>query len=94
MQGEEEVAGFAAKFSSKWQYLLDNASPHITIRWIVFVGSLLLYFFRLYLANGWFIVTYGLGIFLLSQSIGFLSPQVTVTYQMCYMQGRQTMLLS
>ena len=93
MQGDEEVAGFAAKFSSKWQYLLDNASPHITIRWIVFVGSLLLYFFRLYLANGWFIVTYGLGIFL-SQSIGFLSPQVTVTYQMCYMQERHSILLS
>lgn len=86
MQGEEEIAGFAAKFSSKWQYLLDNASPHITIRWIVFAGSLLLYFFRLYLANGWFIVTYGLGIFLLSQSIGFLSPQVAVTCQLHYAQ--------
>ena len=86
MQGEEEVAGFAAKLSSKWQYLLDNASPHITIRWIAFVCSLLLYFFRLYLANGWFIVTYGLGIFLLSQSIGFLSPQVTATQQKHRMQ--------
>jgi Rer1 family len=76
MQEEEKVAGFAEKISSKWQFLLDKSSPHILVRWITFLVSLYLYLLRVYLVDGWYIVTYGLGIFLLSQSIGFLSPQV------------------
>ena len=32
------------------------------------------YLFRCYLIDGWFIITYGLGIFLLNGFIGFLSP--------------------
>ena len=31
---------------------------------------------RVYLVNGWYIVTYGLGIYLLNLFIGFLSPQI------------------
>ena len=38
--------------------------------------AIALYAIRVYLVNGWFIVTYGLGIFLLNNFIGFLSPQV------------------
>ena len=77
MTDDEKVAGFMEKMSSKWQFLLDKSSPHILVRWIVFFVSIYLYLLRVYLVNGWYIVTYGLGIFLLSQSIGFLSPQVT-----------------
>ena len=36
----------------------------------------MIYAVRVYLINGWFIVTYGLGIYLLNNFIGFLSPQV------------------
>lgn len=45
-------------------------------RWIGFAVVFAGYVTRVYLVNGWFIVTYGLGIFLLNQLIGFLSPQV------------------
>lgn len=76
MQEEEKVAGFAERIATKWQFLLDKSSPLITARWFGFVVSLYIYILRVYLVNGWYIVTYGLGIFLLSQSIGFLSPQV------------------
>ena len=38
--------------------------------------ALAVYAFRVYVVNGWFIVTYGLGIFLLNNFIGFLSPQI------------------
>jgi hypothetical protein len=62
--------------SKKYQYLLDKSSPHMLYRWIAFVVCLLLYFLRVYYKNGWFIVSYGLGIYLLNQFIGFLSPQV------------------
>lgn len=83
MQEEEKVAGFADKISSKWQFLLDKSSPHITVRWVTFTCSMYLYLLRVYLVNGWYIVTYGLGIFLLSQSIGFISPQVIMPMFMC-----------
>ena len=33
------------------------------------------YALRVYVVRGWFIVTYGLGIFMLNNFIGFLSPQ-------------------
>lgn len=75
MQEEEESSGFQ-KLTSKWQYLLDKSSTHILYRWLGFCLSLYLYLLRVYLVNGWYIVTYGLGIYLLNQSIGFLSPQV------------------
>ena len=34
-----------------------------------------IYLIRVYYINGWYIVTYGVGIYLLNNFIGFLSPQ-------------------
>ena len=62
--------------SRKVQYLLDKSSPHVLFRWLGFAVLLSLYLLRVFLLNGWFIVTYGLGIYLLNNLIGFLSPQV------------------
>jgi len=48
--------------------------PHLLPRWI-FLGTLIFgYALRVYLLQGFYIVTYGLGIFLLNLFIGFLSP--------------------
>ena len=76
---EEEVKapGFFEGLSRKWQYVLDKSSPHPLYRWITFVFFLSFYILRVYLINGWYIVTYGLGIYLLNQFIGFLTPQVS-----------------
>ena len=43
--------------------------------WIGFVVVLWIYLVRVYYINGWYIVTYGVGIYLLNNFIGFLSPQ-------------------
>lgn len=89
MQEEPEVATFGAKFSGRWQHILDKLIPHMIGRWIVFTLSLYAYVIRVYFLNGWFIVTYGLGIYLLNQLLGFISPQVsfalheTIT-QLCF----------
>jgi hypothetical protein len=56
------------------QYWLDKSTIHIVPRWIGFVVLLLLFFLRVYLVQGYFIVAYGLGIFLLNNFIAFLSP--------------------
>ena len=76
---EPEKPSVIQDFSRRWQYLLDKSSPHVLNRWLVFSGVFALYILRAYFANGWFIVTYGLGIYLLNQLIGFLSPQVLYT---------------
>ena len=76
MEEDTATVGFAEVWTKKWQYLLDKSSPHVLYRWIAFVCIFSLYFLRVYFLNGWFIVTYGLGIYLLNQLIGFLSPQI------------------
>ncbi|RYH29695.1 hypothetical protein EON65_07660 [archaeon] len=73
---EEKKPGVFEDISRKYQYLLDKSSPHVLYRWIGFLVAFAGYLTRVYLVNGWYIVTYGLGIFLLNQLIGFLSPQV------------------
>eukprot|EP01039_Chlorochromonas_danica_P008196 gene8196-9041_t len=75
MSESASTEGVFESFSKKYQYLLDKSSPHILYRWIGFCLLFAIYGARVYVANGWFIVTYGLGIFLLNQLIGFLSPQ-------------------
>ena len=76
-QVAEPKVGFMEGFSRKWQYLLDKSSPHVAYRWILFAVLFALYVVRVWAVNGWFIVTYGLGIYLLNQLIGFISPQVS-----------------
>lgn len=56
------------------QYWLDKSTIHIVPRWCFFTFVLFLFFLRVYLVQGYFIVAYGLGIFLLNNFIAFLSP--------------------
>jgi len=56
------------------QYWLDKSTIHPLQRWISFASLLGLFFLRIYLIQGFFIVAYGLGIFLLNNFIAFLSP--------------------
>lgn len=86
----EETSGsssMVADWNKKFQYLLDKTSPHLTYRWIAFLLFFILYVVRVYLVDGWYIVTYGLGIYLLNQFIGFLTPQVCVQQRelVCYL---------
>jgi len=59
----------------KWQHWLDLSAPHTAARWAMSVVIMLIYCIRVYLINGWYIITYGLGIYVLNLLIGFLSPQ-------------------
>ena len=60
----------------RYQHMLDKTVVHIVPRWLSLVALLALYALRVYLINGWYIVSYGLGIYLLNMFIGFISPQV------------------
>jgi len=70
------VAVFMEKGKRAVQYYLDKSAPYIAYRWAALLAVVLLYFVRVYLLEGFYIVTYGLGIFNLNLLLGFLSPQV------------------
>ncbi|CAO2207641.1 unnamed protein product [Urochloa humidicola] len=77
-------AGGAAAAAAKWrsdasrafQYYLDRSTPHATGRWLGTLAAAAIYALRVYMVQGFYIVTYGLGIYLLNLLIGFLSPMV------------------
>jgi hypothetical protein len=60
----------------RYQHYLDKTNPLITARWVSLVLVLLLYVVRVFHLQGFYIVTYGLGIYNLNLLLGFLSPQV------------------
>eukprot|EP00762_Andalucia_godoyi_P003294 ANDGO_06679.mRNA.1 Protein RER1B len=59
---------------TRFRRLLDRVHPYSTGRWI-FLGVLFLaYILRVYLGGGWYVVTYGLGIYSLNLLVLFISP--------------------
>jgi len=55
---------------------LDWLTPHALARWLGLLACLALYGMRVWFLQGFYIVTYALGIFLLNNLIGFVTPQV------------------
>jgi hypothetical protein len=65
-----------AEASRTFQHYLDRAAPHTAGRWAGTLLAALVYALRVYYAQGFYVVSYGLGIYLLNLLIGFLSPMV------------------
>jgi hypothetical protein len=57
---------------------LDPTVPHTLYRWVAFGGMFLLYFLRVWVLQGFYVVTYALGIHILNLFIGFITPQVRI----------------
>ncbi|KAE8703746.1 Protein RER1 [Hibiscus syriacus] len=70
------VSRWIFEISRRYRHVLDKMIPHIVSRWIGCLTLMALYAVRVYLVQGFYIVTYGLGIYLLNLLIQFLSPQV------------------
>ncbi|XP_023007341.1 protein RER1A-like [Cucurbita maxima] len=62
--------------SRLYQYYLDKTTPHTVYRWIGTLFVVAIYALRVYYIQGFYIVSYGLGIYILNLLIGFLSPLV------------------
>ncbi|CAK7902010.1 protein Rer1p [[Candida] anglica] len=58
-----------------YQKYLDRSVPHATHRWIAFGALFAVFFLRILLAQGWYIICYGLGIYLLNLFLAFLTPK-------------------
>ena len=81
--GEDLIGGGGSPFvkwrseqARKFQIFLDRSTPHTIPRWLASLAVALIYCMRVFFLQGFYIVTYGLGIYLLNLLIGFLSPQV------------------
>lgn len=83
-----EDDGVAATFqthtnqlSRHYQALLDRSTPFTLYRWIGFAVVLLLFLTRILVAQGWYIVCYSLGIYLLNLFLAFLQPKFDPSYE-------------
>ncbi|KAK7751807.1 retention in endoplasmic reticulum protein 1 [Diatrype stigma] len=78
---EPEQTPFAAvqahsnKIQRHYQALLDRSTPFTLYRWVGTGAFLFIFFLRILFAQGWYIVAYALGIYLLNLFLAFLSPK-------------------
>ncbi|XP_011007462.1 PREDICTED: protein RER1B-like [Populus euphratica] len=70
------LAKWRNDFSRAFQYYLDRSTPHPTERWLGTLAVAAIYVLRAYFVQGFYIISYGLGIYILNLLIGFLSPKV------------------
>lgn len=70
------LAQWRNDFSRAFQYYLDRSTPHTLERWLGTLAAAAIYVLRVYYVRGFYIVSYGLGIYILNLLIGFMSPKV------------------
>jgi hypothetical protein len=58
-----------------YQTYLDKSTPYVTYRWVGTGVLFLLFFLRIVVAGGWYIIAYCLGIYLLNLFLAFLQPK-------------------
>ncbi|KAL9604403.1 MAG: hypothetical protein Q9219_000591 [cf. Caloplaca sp. 3 TL-2023] len=70
------VSAQTSRLGRIYQSYLDKSTPYTAYRWIGTGFLLLLFFLRIVLAQGWYIVCYSLGIYLLNLFLAFLQPKI------------------
>ncbi|XP_059471191.1 protein RER1 isoform X1 [Neocloeon triangulifer] len=64
------------RLQQMYQKKLDDVTPYTNARWIFAIILILLFLARVFWLQGWYIVTYALGIYHLNLFIAFLSPKI------------------
>ncbi|XP_043464718.1 protein RER1 [Leptopilina heterotoma] len=64
------------RMSQIYQSWQDRCAPHVIWRWGFAVALVLIFLIRILLVQGWYIITYGLGIYHLNLFIAFLTPKI------------------
>ncbi|CED83972.1 Golgi proteins involved in ER retention (RER) [Phaffia rhodozyma] len=65
----------AQQYNRRFQGILDRITPYSAYRWLGTAVLLFLFGLRVVLGQGWYIVAYGLSIFLLNIFLAFLQPR-------------------
>ncbi|CAO2647969.1 Nn.00g088910.m01.CDS01 [Neocucurbitaria sp. VM-36] len=69
------VTAQTSKYGRIYQAYLDKSTPYTPYRWGGTAVLFLLFALRIFVAQGWYIVVYSLGIYLLNLFLAFLSPK-------------------
>ncbi|KAL4743836.1 Rer1 family protein [Aspergillus foveolatus] len=69
------VSAQTSKLARQYQTYLDASTPFTAYRWIGTAVLLFVFFLRIILAQGWYIVAYTVGIYLLNLFLLFLQPK-------------------
>ncbi|KFM82471.1 hypothetical protein X975_14274, partial [Stegodyphus mimosarum] len=64
------------KISQVYQHILDIWTPHTVARWVVSGILLITFLARVFILQGWYIITYALGIYQLNLFLAFLTPKI------------------
>ncbi|KAL0267782.1 UNVERIFIED_CONTAM: hypothetical protein PYX00_009953 [Menopon gallinae] len=59
-----------------YQKTLDDFTPHVAGRWILACVLVIIFLCRVFITQGWYIITYALGIYHLNLFIAFLTPKI------------------
>ncbi|KAJ8589651.1 retrieval of early ER protein Rer1 [Rhizopogon salebrosus TDB-379] len=70
-----------SKLQRQYQQTLDRWTPHVLQRWLATLGLLAVFMLRIVLSQGWYIVCYGLAIYLLNLLLAFLQPKFDPSLQ-------------
>ncbi|PJF17778.1 hypothetical protein PSACC_02415 [Paramicrosporidium saccamoebae] len=62
-------------YHNRYQYWVDRTTPHMVPRWITTCTLLLLFLLRIITYQGFYVIAYALGIYLLNTFLLFLSPR-------------------
>jgi hypothetical protein len=71
----KEARERADSIVQQYQTYLDKSTPYVAYRWSATGAVLVLFFLRIVIAQGWYIVAYCLGIYLLNLFLAFLQPK-------------------
>ncbi|KAF2788964.1 rer1 protein-like protein [Melanomma pulvis-pyrius CBS 109.77] len=69
------VTAQTTKYGRMFQSYLDKSTPFTTYRWIGTAVLVFCFALRIFVAQGWYIVAYSLGIYLLNLFLAFISPK-------------------
>ncbi|KAK9451139.1 retrieval of early ER protein Rer1 [Limtongia smithiae] len=69
------VAAQTNLLAQRYQFYLDQSTPFIFYRWVGSGTLMFLFMVRIIVAQGWYIVCYSLGIYLLNLFLAFLQPK-------------------
>ncbi|KAI5959753.1 uncharacterized protein KGF55_004985 [Candida pseudojiufengensis] len=63
------------RISNTYQKLIDESVPYTAYRWYGFGALIVIFLLRIFLSQGWYIICYALGIYLLNLFLAFLTPK-------------------
>jgi len=70
------VVTFFKRLGQTYQLWLDRWTPYTASRWIATAVLVLSFMARIFIAQGWYIVTYALAIYHLNLLLAFLTPKI------------------